>query len=46
MVPKKVPKRLCNYGLVYQAGILSRIAHGKTGRTIIEEVNRQTLEIS
>ena len=31
MVSKKVPKRLCDYGLVHQDSILSRIACGKTG---------------
>ena len=46
MVPKKVKKRLWNYGLVYQADILSRIARGKAGRTGFEEVNGQAPEIS
>ena len=38
--------RLCDYGLVHQYGIFSRIARGKTGQTGIEEVTRQTPEIS
>ena len=42
MVSKKVPKRLLDYGLVHQDGILSRITCGKTLRTGIEEVIVQT----
>ena len=46
MVRKNVPKRLWDYGLVHQAGVLNRIARGKTGRTGIEEVTGQTPDIS
>ena len=38
MVSKKVPKRIWDYGLVNQAGILSRIDCGKAVQTGIEEV--------
>ena len=46
IVSKKLPKRLWYYGLFHQDGILSRISHGKTGRTGIEEVTGQALDIS
>ena len=46
MVSKKVPKRLWDYVLVNQAGILSRITFGKTGRTGVYEVTIQTPDIS
>ena len=46
MLAKAVPKRLWDYGLVHQAGVLSRTSRGKTGRTGIEEVTGQTPDIS
>ncbi len=46
MVSKRVPKRVWDYGLVNQAGILSRISRGDTGRTGVEEVTGQTPDIS
>ena len=35
-----------DYGLVHQAGVLNRIARGKSGRTGIEEITGQTPDIS
>ena len=46
MVFNKFPKRLWDYGLVHQAGILIRITRGKKLRMGIEEVTIQTLNIS
>ena len=46
MVSKKVPKCLWEYGLVHQAGILSRTACGKTERTGIDEVTGKLSDIS
>ena len=46
MVSKRVPKRVWDYGLVNQAGIMSRISRGDTGRTGVEEVTGQTPDIS
>ena len=40
MVSKKVLNHLWGYDLVYQSGILIRIARGKTVQTFIEEVTR------
>ena len=45
MVSKAVPKRLWDYGLVHQAGVLNRIARGKTGHTGLKEVTGQTPDI-
>ena len=38
MVRKKVPRRLWDYGLIYEAGILNRIPRGNSGRTGLEIV--------
>ena len=46
MVSKKVSKQLWGYGLVYQAGILSRITRGKIEQTGNEEVTGHTPDIS
>jgi hypothetical protein len=46
MVTKKVPKRLWDYGLVYQSEIMSRIARTPFGRTGVEQVTGDTPDIS
>jgi hypothetical protein len=46
MIRKKVPKRLWDYGLVYEAGILNRIPRGNSGRTGLEIVTGETPDIS
>ena len=46
MVRKKAPKRVWDYGLVHQAGVLNRISRGKTGRTGIKELTGKTPDIS
>jgi len=46
MNKKRVPKRLWDYGLVYEAEILSRVSRGKDGRTGYEEITGQTADIS
>ena len=46
MVRKKAPKRLWDYGLVHQSGVLNRISRGKTGRTGIKELTGKTPDIS
>ena len=43
---KKVPTRLWDYGLVYEAELLSRMAQGKDGRTGYKEVTGNTADIS
>jgi hypothetical protein len=43
---KDVPKRLWDYGIIYEAEILSRIARGPDGRTGIERVTGETPDIS
>ena len=42
---EKIPKHLWGYSIVHPSGILSSIAHDKTGYTGIEEVVGQTPEI-
>ena len=46
MITKKVPRRLWDYGLVYEGEIMSRMARGPSGRTGIEEVTGDTPDIS
>jgi hypothetical protein len=46
MTKKKVPKRLWDYGLVYESELLSRMARGSNQRTGYEEVTGQTPDIS
>ena len=46
MVRKKVPKRLWDYGLIYESGILNRIPRGNSGRTGLEIVTGETPDIS
>jgi hypothetical protein len=46
MITRKVPRRLWDYGLVYEAEILSRMAKGPDGRTGIEQVTGDTPDIS
>ena len=46
MVKKKVPRRLWDYGLVYEAEIMSRVSRGPDGRTGIEEITGDTPDIS
>ena len=41
-----VPKRLWDFGLVYEAGILSRVARGQDGRTGLERLSGDTPDIS
>ena len=46
MADLQVPKRLWDYGLVYEAGILSRVARGQDGRTGLERLAGNTPDIS
>jgi len=46
MQKKKVPKRLWDFGLVYEGEILSRMSRGKTGRSGYEEITGDTPDIS
>ena len=46
MADLNVPKRLWDYGLVYEAGILNRVARGQDGRTGIERLAGDTPDIS
>ena len=46
MHKKKVPKRLWDFGLVYESELLSRMARGRDRRTGYEEVTRDTADIS
>ena len=46
MNKKKVPKRLWDFGLVYESELLSRMARGSSKRTGYEEVTGQTPDIS
>jgi hypothetical protein len=46
MLRQRVPKRLWDYGLVYEANILNRIPRGKNARTGLETVTGETPDIS
>ena len=46
MIRRRVPKQLWDYGVQYEAEILSRIASGKDGRTGIERFTGDTADIS
>jgi hypothetical protein len=46
MMKKKVPKRLRDYGLIYESELLSRMARGSNRRTGYEEVTGQRPDIS
>jgi hypothetical protein len=46
MTKRKVPKRLWDFGLVYESELLSRMARGSDRRTGYEEVTGQTPDIS
>ena len=46
MTDGNVPKRLWDFGLVYEAGILSRVARGQDGRSGIERLSGETPDIS
>ena len=46
MHKKKVPKRLWDFGLVYESELLSRMARGRDRRTGYEEVTGDTADIS
>jgi hypothetical protein len=45
MTKKQVPKRLWDFGLVYESELLSRMARGRDSRTGYEEVTGQTPDI-
>ena len=46
MTKRKVPKRLWDFGLIYEAELLSRMARGEDRRTGYELVTGQTADIS
>ncbi|KAL7570573.1 hypothetical protein ACA910_017625 [Epithemia clementina (nom. ined.)] len=46
MTRNHIPRRLWDYGLVYEAEILSRTARGPEGRTGIEELTGDSVDIS
>jgi hypothetical protein len=46
MLKKKVPKRLWDFGLVYESELLTRMARGKDHRSGFEEVTGNTPDIS
>ena len=46
MAKKKVPKRLWDFGLVYEGEIISRMSRGRDKRTGYEEVTGNTPDIS
>ena len=46
MIKKGAPKRVWDFGFFHQSGVLSRLAWGRNGRTVIEEVTGNTPDIS
>ena len=46
MIEKQIPKRLWDYGLVYESELLSRLPRGKDGRTGYEIITGETPDIS
>jgi hypothetical protein len=45
MTKKQVPKRLWDFGLVYESELLARMSRGQDGRNGYEEVTGDTPEI-
>jgi hypothetical protein len=46
MFKKKCPRRVWDFGLVYEGEILSRLSRGRDGCTGMEEITGQTTDIS
>ena len=46
MIRKGVPRKLWDYGIVYECEIMSRTAKGKAGRTGLERLTGNTTDIS
>ena len=46
MIKRRAPKRIWDFGFVYEAEILSRIARGRDGRTGIERITGDSCDIS
>ena len=46
MIKRRAPKRVWDFGFVYEAEILSRIARGRDGRTGIERLTGDSCDIS
>ena len=46
MADSNVPRRLWDFGLVYETGLLSRIARGPDGRSGVERITGNTPDIS
>ena len=46
MFKKRCPRRVWDFGLVYEGEILSRLSRGRDGRTGMEEITGQTTDIS
>ena len=46
MVERRIPRRLWDYGLVYESKVLSRISRGHSERPGLEELTGNTIDIS
>ena len=46
MIKSRAPKRVWDFGMVYESEILSRISRGHDGRTFMERITGDTLDIS
>ena len=46
MVERRIPRRLWDYGLVYESEVLSRISRGHSERPGLEELTGNTVDIS
>ena len=45
MIKPRAPKRVWDFGIVYESKILSRISRGHDGRTGRERITRDTVDI-
>ena len=46
MIKRRAPKRVWDFGMVYESEILSRISRGHDGRTGMERITGDTVDIS
>ena len=46
MIKRRAPNRVWDFGMVYQSNILSRISRGHAGRTGMERIKGDMVDIS
>ena len=46
MIKSRAPKRVWDFGMVYESNILSRMSRGHEGITVMERITGDTVDIS